>query len=119
MIDLSNMSMQDIFDKAYLGLAKQGFRQSLDSVSCRYNGPNGTHCAIGHLGHIPPAYEGDSVRQLIDAGLIEGWEYDAELRRFLVRLQSCHDRSHIPANMQVALEALAHDYSLTIPEIPS
>lgn len=58
------MTRQEIFDKAYLGMASQGFRASLrrpDSNSSAYRAPDGCRCSIGWV--IPdnlydPVFEG-------------------------------------------------------------
>lgn len=43
------MEKQEIFDKVYDALLKQGVASIDSNGSCMYRGPNGTKCAIGHL----------------------------------------------------------------------
>ena len=43
---------QDYFNRAYTGLAKQDWKQSkypAEFVACKYRGPDGLKCAVGHL----------------------------------------------------------------------
>ncbi len=115
------MTNQEAFDIAYKGLAAQGFRRSIvadesDAMSCRYRGPNGLKCAIGHL--IP-----DSLYQ-------PEWDQGLSLHRVIsvcglgsVRLdlinamQNAHDSCGTPSEMNEQMRELANDFDLTIPQV--
>lgn len=111
------MTRQEIFDKVYLGLKSQGFRQSINNYQCVYRGPYGRRCAIGHL--MPAevvlaegrAWEcgsnGRTVQKVVGAG-------NGQL---LTTLQQTHDAaaSFDPNVLEDKLRGVAAFYGLTIP----
>ena len=117
------MNHQDIFTKAYLSLASQGFKKSVNTHDhCMYRAPNGLKCAIGHL--IPD--------ELYHPGLEERTPYGEFLTLFTValgidvhltdsdgywlcRLQSCHDHSKNPEHLKRTLVDFAREYGLETP----
>lgn len=42
------LTLQQIFDKALFGVRAQGRPSAVDGV-CKYRGPDGTKCGVGHL----------------------------------------------------------------------
>lgn len=114
-------ALQQVFDKAYLGLKAQGFERSHENATCLYRGPDGKKCAIGHVipdEHYRPEMEGCSVlyitrwcREALPVGL-RGMP--AQLA--LYRLQRCHDQARDPEDMQRRLVHYAEDWELTVPE---
>ncbi len=119
------MTKQELFNLAYLGLAAQGFRKSVNPVAnrCQYRAPNGDRCAIGHCipdeKYLPEMEVSDkylgwgAFRVLVHAygpnvGSLAGLARD---------LQSAHDFSASPENMTYNLCAVAASYGLTVPEV--
>jgi hypothetical protein len=117
-----------MFDKAYLGLKAQGFKQAVVikangyDLSCVYRGPNDTKCAVGHLisDELARSIEGRSVETL--RGSPEEALLKAELGItsqddlcFLEDLQECHD-STAAYRLAKDLAEFAHKYALTVPE---
>lgn len=114
------MTRQEIFNKAYLGLKSQGFKQSEWAGSCKYNGPNNTHCAIGWvIPDLPENYTIGAIAWTFPEKLIgviaENLEELDQLRPFLQDLQIAHD-GYDPQTMKWKLERLAKMYELEIPE---
>lgn len=86
------MTNQEIFDRIYLALYKQG-RPSVDeSGNCLYRSKNGLKCAAGHI--IPDElyhteYEGTTFECLNDT--INLLDFDREQVQLIASLQSIHD----------------------------
>lgn len=128
------MTEQEIFNKVYLHLKKQGCKAgtmtAFKSFNCAYRGPNNTSCAVGCL--IPdelydPEIEGVGV----EIGSLCGMElnYKSEKLRailteigladhlhFLVKLQLAHDESETIEEVLENLERVAKARNLIIPE---
>jgi hypothetical protein len=115
-------TLQEIFDTAYLGLAKQGFERSMghtrqNFVTCAYRGDDGRKCAIGHC--IPddkyePDFEGENPNNLRVKEAIGDVGASISL---LCDLQLCHDRGLEPDLMERLLSQYAAKHGLTIPQI--
>lgn len=118
-------TLQEIFDTAYLGLAKQGFRQSvpsrkgMESPDCLYRGKNDRKCAIGHC--IPdelyePCMDDPNdtfgYQDFIEIGMFTGIKCE-DFRG----LQSAHDDGFTPQVMKKMLAEFAKDRGLSIPQI--
>lgn len=56
------MNKQEIFDKVYTELFKQGVPSVDPYGTCLYRGPNGTKCAVGHL--IPDELYDEKMNKL-------------------------------------------------------
>lgn len=89
------MNRQQIFDTVVSKLLIQG-QNSVDEVVCRYRGPEGRKCAIGHL--IPdelynPDFETRSIDMILEdeklSKNLPSWMF--EEKDFLYRLQAMHD----------------------------
>lgn len=122
------MNRQELFNMAYVGLAKQGFVRSVsddgrENPSCRYRGPEGRKCAIGHCipdkeysplfeGYSPGTSLGEARDICVAAGIGPGDVLWA------ATLQRCHDYGKTPADMRGRLESFARSYNLSIPELP-
>ncbi len=128
------MTLQEIFDKAYLGLASQNFKRSrIDSsevfpgdtvfAGCRYRGPDGLKCAVGHLISDEcylASFEGRNADDLaiVQALRGSGAFSDAMFESgFLTELQSAHDRGCTAGEMRTLLDTFAQRHGLTIPPI--
>lgn len=122
------MTMQEAFNKAYLGLKAQGFCRAINNEdTCVYLAKDGKKCAIGQLlegengknvlGSVHSPYiievEGGRVTSKeVRFKEIEGLPMD-----FLAALQVAHDsgRGH-PKYMEHNLRKVAEYYNLTVPE---
>ncbi len=128
---MTYLTRQEAFDKAYKGLAGQGFKKSILSnglESCAYRGADGLKCAVGFL--IPDEkyqkkfegvavcepYELVSERREILEELFEAANIDPEDALFYEGLQYAHDNSEV-IDMETNLRNLAKMYHLTIPEV--
>lgn len=120
--------MQDCFNRSYLGLKSQGFEHSFHKSACLYRDPEGRKCAIGHL--IPDEMYIPDIEDLAPNSLVmdypkffygvfpyleEKADRDA-LVRFLTNLQSVHDCSTSPNDMERNLHSFALLRNLSIPE---
>jgi len=120
------MVIQDYFNRAFIGLASQGFTRStvsnagVDDLVCALRGDGGARCSLGWLvddADYTPALEYEDVRlscalqRAIDADVV----WDRVLIEFITFLQRCHDTSTGPYNMFCQMEALANDYRLEVP----
>lgn len=124
---------QDAFNRAVAGLKAQGWKRSGEargpyvpteddemSFQCKYRGPDGTKCAVGHL--IPDhlyeeTIENMSVMLMFEerpeiAEHIGAHSYGQEL--FLSKLQAAHDCyvSEDPAQMREMLRKVAEEFGL-------
>ena len=115
------MTAQEVFDKVYWHLLRQGRRSMLEHEKgeiCAYRGEGGTKCAVGCL--IPddaysPSMEGLGVHQLRRSGdnnplTAIGLEHFYLLRS----LQSVHDRDD-PSIWRRQLKRVANAFSLEVP----
>lgn len=114
------LTRQQVFDKAYIGLAAQGFQQSMDTErNCRYRSYGGLKCAIGHC--IPDELydsemEGKSIEEGFIAVFLPGFLADHD-NTFLKDLQICHDEADEPRDMEGQLRNFAEQWGLTVPEV--
>ena len=112
-------SKQETFNRAYRGLAAQGFEKSVDmSGECAYRSSCGTKkCAAGHL--IPDEDYSEAMER-IGVWASEVWaplKRDGHALDLVTDLQSAHDESTSPLNMQYRLAIVANAHGLTIPKI--
>ena len=94
------MDTQQILNFCVKKIVEQGGPSMDQSDSCRYRGPNGAKCAIGHLigdDEYLPAFEGNTVlalsRNYSDIKFKNFDLTDCEVRILLVQLQEAHDRA--------------------------
>lgn len=114
------MNRQEAFNIVYLGLAAQGFRQSIVNGTCMYRGHGGRKCAAGLV--IPdalygPTMEGKSIDIVIDH--TRGLGHFRRLIPILRDLQVIHDENDNPEEMRAELERMARNLKLKIPVIPT
>lgn len=133
-----NFTRQQLFDKAYTAIVKQGvpsYRAATETKGggCVYRGPNGTSCAIGHL-------LSDELRATVAEAPIDGLlELDSNVfdffgvtpqsfredAEFLSRLQHAHDVAILGQQdldgfadrFKRNMAALAQEHGLTVPEV--
>jgi hypothetical protein len=124
------MTPQEIINKSYLGLMRQG-QESWGSGTCLYRGPNGTACGIGLL------IEDDEFARRLDnpdelgyGTEIASWinakpelfpDWMIENVNLLVSIQHIHDTSHLKGDVFCEhitdkFRKLAHDMNLTLHE---
>jgi hypothetical protein len=131
-------NLQEVFNKAYIGLASQGFLRSYGSSattsnSCLYRDKvNNRKCAIGHC--VPDEFVNDAnnsktllVMLDTDVARFTGdprWTklFENISRSALRQLQHCHDtavflREDSPEKMRENLELFAKWFNLTIPDV--
>ena len=112
------LTLQQVFDNAWRGLKKQGFKKCIGSHDCVYSNDEGNHCAIGWS--LPPASLMNNVKGGIFF-LVKSYEkefkalFGADYVR-LTELQRCHDGAKDGIDMKMRLESFASEYSLTIPQ---
>lgn len=114
-------NIQEMFNKAYLGLKSQGFERCMEDNSlfaCSYSN-NGKHCAWGwvdtSIDDEMARLNRGTVASLIEDGIglaSELTPYEAE---FAYKLQCAHDQGTSPDEMITRLAKVAYTYSLTIP----
>jgi len=108
---------QEIFNKAYLGLERQGFRRSVvANNACQYLTEDGRRCAIGWCLTNPPANCSLAVHELMRTDRQAAQDLQDAHVAFLEDLQRAHDSSPSPEQMQEMFKSLAIAYGLTIPE---
>lgn len=129
------MTKQEIFNKVYAHLVKQGRRSmyylpSKGEEGCAYRGQDGAMCAVGCL--IPdefytPEIENEIVSSwivsevLAKAGVTNGHGYDRDKFNLLCELQNAHDtcqfsnREEFILEIKARLGRIARGYQLTIP----
>lgn len=66
MIDIRTDSYKDIFNFAHDFVVKQGHASISRDGGCFYNGPGGTHCAIGAMLPEGVVGEGNTILDLVE-----------------------------------------------------
>lgn len=116
-----SLTKQEMFDRAYRGLASQEWKQCLNANAdgCIYKGSDGMRCAWGWVDRgIPEIHNENSLDHMRHAGVGVIYTLDADSYAFALNLQSAHDDYDSPNAMRNAFEDLASEYSLTIPVTP-
>lgn len=110
------MTEQEVFNAAYIGLAKQGFKKCKNASGLCLLRHDGMKCAIGHC---IPDQEYDAKLEMMSL-------FELHLRistliaaddNFLYELRSCHDDAGDPQTMRNNLADLAAQRGLIIPEV--
>lgn len=114
------MNKQQLFDAAYLGLAKQGFKRSMnpdEPALCAYRGLGGLKCAIGHA--IPDEkYQLDMESTWTLRGVLELLGA-SDLHGFAHVLRNAHDSAYTPQDMKAGLLDFAKNWGLAVPKLGS
>jgi hypothetical protein len=108
------MTRQEIFDKIYLGMKSQGFRQCTDGYECRYrNKRKKLRCTAGWL--IP---DSDYNARKMEGFLIKELDFfkDMEHIDFIEEIQEIHDESMMIEEMRYRLQQLGLRHELEIPD---
>ena len=122
------MTPQELFDKAYIGVVKQGVPSRSESGGCFYRGPNGSKCAVGFLidDETAEEWEGFGVWYVLrGAPNLPAWF--VENADLLEVMQKAHDDSglgdftFVPEkflpDFKARMHEIAQSYSLTVPEV--
>jgi hypothetical protein len=132
------MTPQEIFDKAYIGVMKQGRASvkpssgSIKSMVCAYRGNDSTACGVGHLVDDETAREWDMIGAIDDVIA----QLDDDLPpwvlnnvRLLQRIQYAHDFAEADNRtgsdkgftkiFEEKMQLVAQNHILTVPEIPN
>jgi hypothetical protein len=110
---MDTRSKQELFEIAVRGVYAQG-RQSISKTGqCRYRGPGGTKCAVGHLIDDETAlrFEGSGAHMLTE-------EFPLATVPLLSALQAAHDTSTKGDFRDVWVDRcteIAQDHGLTMP----
>lgn len=122
---------QEWFNASYLGLEKQGWKQSSDTTIygrnvCLYRGPNGCKCGVGQI--IPDNapviamevlnQDGSSIKDLAGCCLLSALslgELSTVEIDFLIEVQEAHDSAMQAYVMKENFTLLAKKYNFSIP----
>lgn len=111
-----SMTIQEMFDRAYLGLKAQGFERAINSDGgCFYQTLDGKRCAWGHVDHSVPANTPANMYGLRYFGVGLAAQLEHPEFMFAVSLQGTHDTSNTPKEVEEALLVLAKTYRLVVP----
>lgn len=115
------MTIQEMFDKVYIGLASQGFEQCKYNkhktfYSCAYSDDNGKHCAWGWVDLSLSASHAGNVQDLKNESIGIAATLNEEQLDFALKLQNAHDGGDQPCVMKNNLVYLALKYNLEIPK---
>ena len=115
--------LQKAFNVAYRGLMSQGCRSMNDNGACKYRGPNGARCAIGHM--LPNRLYNVSMEHTTYKTLVQNFPSvkDYLYRKFggmindsdMRDLQNAHDRDDI--SLEDGLKQFAFEKGLTVPKL--
>ncbi len=125
---MSNMTRQEMFDKAVRGLRSQNWERSVDKDGyCVYDDGQGKHCAWGWVDEslwgsdsphtFAPKYRSVNVNGLCTQGVGVAGKLSSEELWFAQALQLCHDEGRVNNEpLEPRLRALALKYNLVFPE---
>jgi hypothetical protein len=112
------LTKQEMFDRAYRGLASQGWRAALSGSACAYVGMEGMRCAWGWVDLSLTEIHRGTVEDLRNAKIGLAANLDFDDLAFASDLQRCHDESKDGDGMRSDFNAMALRYGLTIPVLP-
>lgn len=114
---------QEAFNHILRAARAAGYVRSEDgNDNCRYRGPGGTRCLVGHIlpdSEYVAAFEGHPVEALAEEGIpagtpFAGWGEPDDIRSplgLLVEMQSCHDEVE-PEDWEREFQRIATDAGL-------
>ncbi len=117
------MTNQEMFNKAVIGLRRQGwtragFVDSRGNFMCRYADGSGRRCAWGHVDISLHSGHSNSIWGLHFRSIGIAATLTCGQMNFAQDLQTAHDGGYTPLDMQVAFRGLGERYGLTWPEEP-
>lgn len=126
------LSMQEMFEKAYAGMERQNFARSLTDHTCAYRAADGKRCAVGHLiddEDYRPGIEGRPIGDILVASTYGAdpvcdrsscWCRSASRSltkaEFLGDLQRAHDFARDESCVRERMMAVARRYALDVPD---
>jgi hypothetical protein len=131
------MTPQEIFNKAYVGVMKQGRPSvklqagSTDTLVCAYRGNDGAACGVGHLVDDETAREWDMIGSIDDVITQLGDDdlppWALKNAGLLRQIQHTHDFAESAArdgssfidHFEKKMRLVAQNNILTVPEIPN
>lgn len=120
------MNQQEIFDKVFTHIMKQGKPALNSKGECVYRGKNGLTCAAGCLiddEQYSPQMEGTTFvgASTIMQGITPEWMKEEQM--FICQLQNAHDTAadcdDFLGRFRTYTKILAEEYELTVPEVPA
>lgn len=113
------MTIQEMFDKAYIGLASQGFEQCYDELedACVYSDGKGNHCAWGWVDPSIGETQSGNVEELNRHQIGIAGTLNEEQLNFAGDLQGAHDIADDSQDMKKLLNDVAKRYNLSIPNV--
>lgn len=115
------MTLQEMFDAAFIGLASQEFKKCKTDegfAPCVLRGPNGLKCAAGWL--IPDEdwdEESNATPADFHPYFTNKERFSESELKFIVKLQKAHDNSAGAKSMRNLMILVADEYKLTVPTI--
>ena len=121
------MTPQEMFDTAYLMIIQQGQKSNTPN-GCKYRGPSGLKCAIGHMipDDLAKAWDdrtNSSITQIRATPKYPIPDFLKENRKLAADIQSAHDladdytSSDFVRTFKRRMAQVAKDYKLTIPDL--
>lgn len=108
------LTRQEMFDRAWRGLASQGWRRAAAGSRCAYLTADGCRCAWGWVDPEGTADQLGTVRDLHTEGIGIAARLSHEDLIFAATLQSAHDLSSDDA-LQEDMRQFAFQRGLTVP----
>jgi hypothetical protein len=119
---MSELTIQEMFDRAVRGLASQGWEPCVSDGSnrqesvCLYSDGTGKHCAWGWVDPSLERSQKGTVAQLRHRRVGIAATLNHAQGGFARQLQTCHDENSEPEQMRNSLRRLAASFDLTWPE---
>lgn len=112
------ITIQEMFNRAYLGLRSQGFERCMsdDRDRCCYLNYKGMRCAWGWVDTDLTSFDERNVTELAEHCTGIAGELDKDGIIFAQELQEAHDYGASPPVMMNNLQQLVNKYNLTIPK---
>ena len=114
---MTAISRQEMFNRAFIGLASQGFTRCMSGGDCVYLADDGRRCAWGWVDASLGAGDNGDVGNLRDQGIGIAAKLDDDDLLFAMELQATHDESTNTA-LQEDLRLFAARKHLTVPVLP-
>lgn len=111
------LTRQEMFDRAYRGLASQGWRRAYEVNSCEYVTDDGRRCAWGWVDPSLTDEDSGDVQGLFDKERGVAAYLSLDDLRFAMALQDAHDSS-TDDTLERDLRAFAGRQGLAIPVLP-
>lgn len=122
------MTPQEMFDTAYLKIIQQGQKCTAHNGGCKYRGPSGLKCAIGHMipDDLAKAWDdrtNSSILHIRDTPKFPVPDFLKENRTLASEIQQAHDyggdydHSEFVKGFKERMAQVAKDYKLTIPDL--